>query len=158
MAGAPVICCGDWILLARRVHAHDIASPARVWLGSRISQPRFILSRALQVFNVHLAAHAAGGHGRRPHGNGRLGAAALHRMRGAFETLIRGTPQQFEALEALDDNVDTWHAAVVTCLGRLVREAQAAPNAKDRSDSKAAANATSQASSYGRKLPRERFG
>ena len=53
---------------------------------------------------------------------GRLGAAALHMMRGAFETVIHGTSEQIDALEQLDNHVDALHGAVVTYLGRLAQE------------------------------------
>ncbi len=53
---------------------------------------------------------------------GRLGAAALHMMRGALHTVIHGSRQQIDALEDLDNNVDALHGAVVTYLGRLSRE------------------------------------
>lgn len=53
---------------------------------------------------------------------GRLGAAALHMMRGALKTVIHGTPDEIAALESLDNNVDSLHAAVVTYLARLSQE------------------------------------
>jgi phosphate:Na+ symporter len=53
---------------------------------------------------------------------GRLGAAALHMMRGALDTVIHGTSEEIDALEELDNNVDALHAAVVTYLGRLSQE------------------------------------
>ncbi|MBI2479983.1 MAG: Na/Pi cotransporter family protein [Planctomycetia bacterium] len=53
---------------------------------------------------------------------GRLGAAALHMMRGALNTVIRGTNDEINALEDLDDNVDALYGAIVTYLGRLSRE------------------------------------
>ena len=53
---------------------------------------------------------------------GRLGAAALHMMRGALDTVIHGSNQDIDALEDLDNNVDALHAAVITYLGRLAQE------------------------------------
>ncbi|MCA9135918.1 MAG: Na/Pi cotransporter family protein [Planctomycetales bacterium] len=53
---------------------------------------------------------------------GRLGVAALHMMRGAFNTVIHGSADEIAALEALDNNVDGLHAAVVTYLARLSQE------------------------------------
>ncbi|HUG71691.1 MAG TPA: Na/Pi cotransporter family protein [Pirellulaceae bacterium] len=53
---------------------------------------------------------------------GRLGAAALHMMRGALDTVIRGTNKEIDALEDLDNNVDALHAGIVTYLGRLSKE------------------------------------
>jgi phosphate:Na+ symporter len=53
---------------------------------------------------------------------GRLGAAALHMMRGALDTVIHGSEQDIDALEELDNNVDALHGAVVTYLGRLSQE------------------------------------
>lgn len=53
---------------------------------------------------------------------GRLGAAALHMMRGALDTVIHGTNEEINALEDLDNNVDALHGAVITYLGRLSQE------------------------------------
>jgi phosphate:Na+ symporter len=53
---------------------------------------------------------------------GRLGAAALHMMRGALETVIQGSKEEIDALEDLDNNVDSLHGAIVTYLGRLSKE------------------------------------
>ncbi len=53
---------------------------------------------------------------------GRLGAAALHMMRGALETVIHGSRQEIDALQKLDDHVDALHGAIVTYLGRLSQE------------------------------------
>lgn len=53
---------------------------------------------------------------------GRLGAAALHMMRGALNTVIRGTNEEINALEDLDNNVDALYGAIVTYLGRLSKE------------------------------------
>ena len=50
---------------------------------------------------------------------GRLGAAALHMMRGAFDTVIRGSREELDALEDMDMDVDALHGAIVTYLGRL---------------------------------------
>lgn len=53
---------------------------------------------------------------------GRLGAAALHMMRGALKTVIHGTRREIDALEDLDNNVDILHGAIITYLARLSRE------------------------------------
>ena len=53
---------------------------------------------------------------------GRLGAAALHMMRGALETVVQGSREEINALEDLDNNVDALHAAIVTYLGMLSQE------------------------------------
>jgi phosphate:Na+ symporter len=71
---------------------------------------------------------------------GRLGAAALHMMRGALETVIHGSKQDIDALEALDNNVDALHAAVVTYLGRLAQENLTDHQSEQLHDYLAAAN------------------
>jgi phosphate:Na+ symporter len=53
---------------------------------------------------------------------GRLGAAAMHMMRDAFETVIGGSAQQVSELEALDNRIDALHGAIVTYLAQLSRE------------------------------------
>ncbi|WP_220498065.1 Na/Pi cotransporter family protein [Stieleria mannarensis] len=53
---------------------------------------------------------------------GRLGAAALHMMRGALHTIIHGSRQQVSQLHELDNHVDELHGAIVTYLGRLSQE------------------------------------
>ena len=71
---------------------------------------------------------------------GRLGAAALHMMRGALDTTIRGSNEQLDALEAMDDNVDALHAAIVTYLGRLSQENLSDRQSEQLRDYLAAAN------------------
>lgn len=53
---------------------------------------------------------------------GRLGATALHMMRGALDTVTRGSKEEIDALADLDNNVDALYAAIVTYLGRLSKE------------------------------------
>jgi len=53
---------------------------------------------------------------------GRLGLAALHMARGALTTAIRGNEEALDNLEAMDDDVDALHGAIVTYLSRLSRE------------------------------------
>jgi phosphate:Na+ symporter len=71
---------------------------------------------------------------------GRLGAAALHMMRGALHTVIHGTREDIDALEALDDNVDTLYAAIVTYLGKLSQENLSDRQSEQLHDYLAAAN------------------
>lgn len=71
---------------------------------------------------------------------GRLGAAALHMMRGAFETVIRGSSEELDSLEKLDDNVDSLHGAIVTYLGRLSKENLSDRQSEQLHDYLAAAN------------------
>ncbi len=71
---------------------------------------------------------------------GRLGAAALHMMRGALDTVIHGSRQDIDALEALDNNVDALHGAIVTYLGRLSQENLSDRQSKQLHDYLAAAN------------------
>lgn len=71
---------------------------------------------------------------------GRLGAAALHMMRGAFDTVIHGTNEEIDALEELDNNVDALHGAVVTYLGRLSQENLSDRQSEQLHDYLAAAN------------------
>ena len=71
---------------------------------------------------------------------GRLGSAALHMMRGAFETVIRGSSEEIDALEDLDNNVDSLHGAIVTYLGRLSKENLSDRQSKQLHDYLAAAN------------------
>ena len=71
---------------------------------------------------------------------GRLGAAALHMMRGAFETVTRGSADELDALEELDDNVDALHGAIVIYLGRLSQENLSDRQSKQLHDYLAAAN------------------
>jgi len=51
----------------------------------------------------------------------RLGIAALEMVRDVFPTVIRGDQTELDHLEALDDNVDALHAAILTWLGQLSR-------------------------------------
>ncbi len=53
---------------------------------------------------------------------GRLGAAALLMVQGALSTVIRGTEPELDALEKMDNEVDSLHGAIVTYLGRLSQE------------------------------------
>ena len=53
---------------------------------------------------------------------GRLGTAALRMMRGALNVVIRGSREEINALEDLDNKVDSLHGAIVTYLGRLSKE------------------------------------
>ncbi len=71
---------------------------------------------------------------------GRLGAAALHMMRGALDTVIRGTSEQIDVLEELDNNVDALHGAIVTYLGRLSQENLSDRQSEQLHDYLAAAN------------------
>ncbi len=71
---------------------------------------------------------------------GRLGVAALHMMRGAFETVTRGSKGQIDALEDLDNNIDSLYAAIVTYLGRLSKQNLTDRQAKQLHDYLAAAN------------------
>lgn len=71
---------------------------------------------------------------------GRLGAAALHMMRGAFRTVIRGSTEQLRALEDLDDNVDILHGAMVTYLAQLSKENLSDRQSKQMHDYLAATN------------------
>lgn len=71
---------------------------------------------------------------------GRLGAAALHMMRGALDTVIHGSSEEIDALEALDDNVDGLYAAVVTYLGKLSQENLSDRQSEQLHDYLAAAN------------------
>ncbi len=71
---------------------------------------------------------------------GRLGAAALHMMRGALETVIHGSRADIDALEELDNNVDALHGAVVTYLGRLSQENLTDRQSEQLHDYLAAAN------------------
>lgn len=71
---------------------------------------------------------------------GRLGAAALHMMRGALDTVIHGTSDEIDALAELDNNVDILHGAVVTYLGRLSQENLSDRQSEQLHDYLAAAN------------------
>ncbi len=71
---------------------------------------------------------------------GRLGAAALHMMRGALDTVMHGSKEQIDALETLDNNVDALHGAIVTYLGRLAQENLSDHQSKQLHDYLAAAN------------------
>lgn len=71
---------------------------------------------------------------------GRLGAAAMHMMRGALDTVIHGSSEEIDALETLDDNIDGLHGAVVTYLGRLSQENLSDRQSQQLHDYLAAAN------------------
>ena len=71
---------------------------------------------------------------------GRLGAAALHMMRGALDTIIHGSGDELDALEELDNNVDALYGAVVTYLGRLSQENLSDRQSEQLHDYLAAAN------------------
>ena len=53
---------------------------------------------------------------------GHLGLQTLHMVRGSFSTAVRGGWDDLSKLAAMDDNVDTMHAAIVTYLSQLSRE------------------------------------
>jgi phosphate:Na+ symporter len=71
---------------------------------------------------------------------GRLGVAALHMMRGALDTVIRGTNKEIDALEDLDNSVDALHAGIVTYLGQLSKENLSTHQAKQLQEFLSAAN------------------
>ena len=71
---------------------------------------------------------------------GRLGAAALHMMRGALDTVIHGSSEELDALEEMDNSVDALHGAVVTYLGRLSQENLSDRQSEQLHDYLAAAN------------------
>ncbi len=71
---------------------------------------------------------------------GRLGAAALHMMRGTLDTVIGGSRRQIDALEDLDNNVDALYGAIVTYLGRLSQENLSESQSRQLHDYLAAAN------------------
>ena len=71
---------------------------------------------------------------------GRLGATALHMMRGALDTVIRGRNDEINALEDLDNNVDSLYGAIVTYLGRLSKENLTSRQSRQLHDYLAAAN------------------
>ena len=71
---------------------------------------------------------------------GRLGATALHMMRGALDTVLQGTLSEIETLQEMDDDVDALHGAVVTYLGRLSRENLSERQSRQLHDYLAAAN------------------
>ncbi|MCB9921126.1 MAG: Na/Pi cotransporter family protein [Planctomycetaceae bacterium] len=71
---------------------------------------------------------------------GRLGAVSLHMMRGALDTVIHGTNKQIDALEELDNNVDSLYGAIVTYLGKLSKESLTDRQSLQLHDYLAAAN------------------
>lgn len=71
---------------------------------------------------------------------GRLGAAALHMMRGAMDTVLHGSAEDIKTLEELDNNVDALHGAVITYLGRLSQENLSDRQSEQLHDYLAAAN------------------
>ena len=71
---------------------------------------------------------------------GRLGTAALQMMRGALDIVIRGSGEQIDALEKMDDDVDALHGAIITYLGRLSKENLTDRQSEELHDYLAAAN------------------
>ena len=71
---------------------------------------------------------------------GRLGAAALHMIHGALDTVLHGSSDEIDALRELDNNVDALHGAVVTYLGRLSQENLSKHQSEQLHDYLAAAN------------------
>ncbi len=71
---------------------------------------------------------------------GRLGAAAVHMVRGALRTVIHGGESDLAKLEQMDNDVDKLHAAIVTYLGRLSQENLSRRQAEQLHDYLAAAN------------------
>ncbi len=71
---------------------------------------------------------------------GRLGAAALHMVRGGLDKVIHGTGEEINALEEMDNNVDALHGAVVAYLGRLSQENLSDRQSEQLRDYLAAAN------------------
>ncbi len=71
---------------------------------------------------------------------GRLGAAALHMMRGAFTSVTRGSAREIHVIEALDNNVDSLYGAIVTYLGELSQQSLSDHQSKQVHDFLAAAN------------------
>ncbi len=53
---------------------------------------------------------------------GRLGGSALRMVRQALSATIRGTSRELTKLEAMDNDVDALHGAIVTYLGKLSQE------------------------------------
>jgi phosphate:Na+ symporter len=53
---------------------------------------------------------------------GRLGVAALHLVRGALPAVTQGSREDMDRLEAMDDDLDMLHEAIVIYLGSLSRE------------------------------------
>ncbi|MDP7016057.1 MAG: Na/Pi cotransporter family protein [Pirellulaceae bacterium] len=106
--------------------------PERVEVAVDVAQPKYLdpillqtPSLAMDIVRMEL---------------GRLGAAALHMMRGAFDTAIHGSKEELDALAKLDDNVDALHGAVVTYLGRLSKENLSDRQSEQLHDYLAAAN------------------
>lgn len=53
----------------------------------------------------------------------RLGISALQMVRAALATVLHGDSDELDRLQALDDDVDALHAAIITYLGRLSQRA-----------------------------------
>ncbi|MEQ9410651.1 MAG: Na/Pi cotransporter family protein [Fuerstiella sp.] len=71
---------------------------------------------------------------------GRLGAGSLRMVRGALTAVVRGDIDDLERLEAMDDDVDSLHAAIVSYLGQLSRENLSIPQSNLLHDYLLAAN------------------
>lgn len=71
---------------------------------------------------------------------GRLGEYAVKMVHQSLPTVIHGTQDELAILAAMDDNVDTLHASIVSYLGRLSQENMGESNSNQLSEYMTVAN------------------